>query len=420
MPVYRRPGRLHRTLGAAAPGPFFSVTSPALGTLTDDHVTDVVIHRGKAERGGGMNPTTAEITVKAGPVLDAISTNLRVYMNAAPAAALGARLGRTGAAIAQRYYGRLGQITVNDTGTGTTTTTYGAGSYANRLTRSPKLRTPTAGQSLRTVIGDLLTVNDPSPISGIRAQFFGVFDTLAETSAPVTFKDAIGRYAGDLGILIRETREGILQVRTLPYRIETAAAQLAAALPLTRSQAISPATWEQRNEWPAANVEYLYIREDGKKILGLVTADNPYPIEAEETLSYDWSYIKANSEQLYRNAWGIRKATNPQYFSVPSITVDLLYLIGSDKQYHRDQAGQLLALEPGDPVYFSPDWPAVLRGVHMAEGITETINAEQWTLELSLVPYEHALGANSPAVPGRTWDSAGGTWNNDTRTWNEA
>lgn len=418
MAATHRPGRLARTLGLTGSGPYFGLYSEAGIGLYDDSIQSVAIHRGKSGRGGGVTPSTLEVTVKGGPVLHVAGHNVRLFLRDAPAANLAARLGTTGPAISARFTGRLAKTGVDDTGR-RLATTYTAASWITRLAYSGVHTTPTAGQSVKRVITDLFKLNRPWGLAGVSATFHGDFDTVAETTDPVTYSEAIARYTTDLGILVRETRAGISQVMPLPYRITSAATRLATALPLTRSQAISPARWEQPNERPPVTVEYD-VRNTNNNVVRR-SVDIAAGTEPPETVVYDWSYIRADTDHLYHHAYGIVYESSPRQFAVPSVKIDLLHLIGSSKQYHRDQAGQLLGLEPGDPVYFSGDWPSVLQGVHFAEGITETIDADTWTLELSLVPYAHAMGAApSPAVPARVWDSAGNTWNNETRKWNEA
>ena len=78
-------------------------------------------------------------------------------------------------------------------------------------------------------------------------------------------------------------------------------------------------------------------------------------------------------------------------------------------------------MQVGDPVYFSQDWPTPLRGVHFAEGITETIDCDTWEVTLNLVRFRELTGEEpvSP-VPARVWDQAQNPWDTETRKWKEA
>lgn len=414
MAVYR-PGRLRRVLGNGTMWNF-SMYSAAMSAYDGD-IQTVTIRRGKSGRGGGVHPATMEITVNGAPVLGLAGSNVRFFLREEPAARLAARVGTTAAAIATRYTGRIGQSSVEDTGR-RFATTYSAASWITRLNHSPKAAFPKAGQDLKRVINDLTHQLD-SPLAGVNVTFHGDFDTLAADDTPLLFKDGITKYTADLGLLVRETRGGVSQVLTLPYRAAHAAAAMKTAIPLIRSQAISPARWEQRNEWPPQIIDYQITNPNGAVVTRTAQISTGSG-ETAERVAKDWSYIKPTTDQLSRHAYGMVYETNTRQYSVPSVTVDLLHLISSPNQYHRDQAGQLLAMEAGDPVFFAGDWPDLLRGIHFAEGVTETIGPDTWTLELSLVPHSHAVGDTTPVVPARVWESAVNRWNEEPRIWSAA
>lgn len=415
-----RPGRLRRTLTPIIGTMWaFLLYSDPLGGIYDPDIHTVSIRRGKSERGGGSHPSTLEVAIRGQYSAAVAGNNVRFTMREPAADLLGAYLGVEGSVIAPRYVGRLGQTAVEDTGR-RFSTTYRAASWIAQMNYSPKHSTPVGNTPLNTVIAGLL--NADQPLRGIKPSFYPPFDLLAATEPPTTYKDGINKYATDLGTLLQETRNGQTKVLPLRNRANTAQFGLGKALPLTRSQAISPANWEQSNERPAVRIEYTITNANGGKAVRVAEIANPTG-ELVETVSIDWSYVKVMDVDSapYREAYARVLSSGTRIFKVPSVTVDLLYLIGSKKQYHRDQAGQLLALEAGDPVYFSGDWPAALQGVHFAEGITETINSEEWKLELSLVPYAHAVGDTpSPVVPAKVWDSAGNTWDNETKRWIDA
>lgn len=412
-----RPGRLRRTLTPIIGSMWaFVLYSGPLGSLSDPEIHTVNIHRGKADRGGGSHPSTLEVAIKGQYSAAVAGNNVRFAMREPAADLLGAYLAVPGSTIAARFVGRLGQSSVEDTGR-RFTTTYRAASWIAQMNYSPKYSTPTAGDPLSTVIAGLLNASEP--LRGIKPTFYPPFDLLAATEPPVTYKDGIDKFATDLGTLLRETRNGETHVLPLRNRASAAQSGLASKLPLTRSQALSPATWEQNNERPAQRIEYTITNSTGGKAVRVAEIANPTG-ELVETIKIDWSYVKVMDVDSapYREAYARVLSSGTRIYKIPSITVDLLYLIGSTKQYHRDQAGQLLALEAGDPVYFSGDWPAALQGVHFAEGITETINSNEWKLELSLVPYAHAVGDTpTPVVPPKVWDSAGNAWDNETKRW---
>lgn len=419
MAIYK-PGRLRRTLnkiGLAVPT--FGFYCEQLGTLYDDDIHSVVITRGKSGRGGGYNPTLLEISVRGKYSAAIAGKEGRFFIRDLQADPLGAVVGKTGATIARRFTGRVGQTTVEDTGK-IYTTTIGAASWLAQMNYSTASFDPLVGHNLNTVIRGISHASDPN--RGINMVPVGTTEeTISQPRDPVTFRDGIGPYAQDLGILLQETREGVTRILPTLWRIGDVKDRLATELPLIRSQAISPAVWEQLNESPGLKVDYTITNDTGGVATRTAETENTSG-ENRETQAVDWSFIQVPTvdNQLYREAYGRVFEANTRQFKIPSVTVDLLRLIGSDKPYHRQQAGQLLALEAGDPVFFSGDWPAELRGVQMAEGITETINSEQWTMELSLVPYAQALGDTpAPVVPGRVWDSMIGSWDQENRKWDE-
>src|SRR5690606_8168113 len=115
------------------------------------------------------------------------------------------------------------------------------------------------------------------------------------------------------------------------------------------------------------------------------------------------SALDMRFESLVNQNWN-------RLFRLPSIEVDLLYLLSSGRPYHVQQAGMLLALNAGDPIGLSGDWQPSLRGIHVVTGIDETINNNEWTLKLSLIPHATVFGSASPAVPALVWDSATYAW----------
>lgn len=419
MPTYK-PGRLYRTLGKAITDrPIFGMYSEPLGTLYDADIHSLVMHRGKSERGGGSHPSTLEATVRGRYSQEVAGTNTRVFLREAPAAQLAAYVGVSAAAIERRFTGRLGQTTIEDTGK-RFTTTFGAASWLAQMNYSPVYFEPPAGMSVVSAIYYLAHADEPN--RGINMVMHGEAGKIATDQGLTLWKDGVGKYAADIGILLQERRNGETHILPHLYRRNLAVSDLSARIPLTRSQAISPAKWEQRNEQPAIRVEYKVTNMAGGVATRVAEIANTTG-ELRETVEVDWSYVQVDDvdNQLYREAYARVLASSIRQFTVPSVTVDLLHLIGSGKQYHRDQAGQLLALEAGDPIYFSGDWPAELRGVHFAEGITETIDPDNWTMELSLVPYGQAIGDTpSPTVPARVWDSASNRWDEETKKWNEA
>lgn len=420
-----RPGRLARTLAKiTAANPAFALYSEPTGPIYDADIHGATIHRGKAGRGGGYHPSIMEVDVRGALPASLSGDNCRLFLRDLAAADLAAHTGTTAAAIMYRFQGRAGKLSVTDTGRRFSTTLSATSWLARQGTLGTRVVYPQAGWTLDRLFSESLDLAGTGAPRGVTITFSGDFDPIAAAQDPVLFSEAATRYGSDIGIYFRETREGHTNVYTLPQRKLEADNKAAAQLPLTRSQAISPAAWEQANEYPAFVFEFNVTNPDGNIVTR--TIDVPVPGEAlRGTVHEDWSYIQSDtsgtSGQLYMEAYGRVLESTARRYSLPSISVDLLHLLGSDKQYHRDQAGQLLTMEAGDPVFLSGDWPAAVQGAHFAEGITEKIGPDEWTLELALVPYAHGVGAGpQPTIRPRVWDSLGtARWDDLTQKWDE-
>lgn len=419
MATYK-PGRLRRTLNKIiGTTPLISMSSSTLGTIQDNTITSIVVHRGKSVRGGGSHPSTLEVGLKGRYSAGVAGSNVTVKLNAPAATSLAAHLSVAASTITDRFTGRLATASIDDTGK-KFHTTYGAASWIAQMNHAKRKYTPAALTPMLSVIAGLLDAGNSK--RHLDVYLFGDADKIATARDPVTYGDGIGPYAADIGILLQETRDGRTNVLPLEWRMANALTLMNSRLPLTRSQAISPATWEQRNENAAIRVEYKVTNQTGDPATR-VAETTIGPDDLRETVEIDWAYIRTtnNAGQLYREALARVYESSERIYTIPSITIDLLALIKSDKAYHLKQAGQLLQLEAGDPVFFSGDWPDPVDGIHFAEGITETITPDEWKLELSLVPCAIAVGDKPTGkVPPRVWDSARITWNQETRKWNEA
>ncbi|MFJ2318452.1 hypothetical protein ACIOTN_17320 [Glutamicibacter sp. NPDC087661] len=415
------PGRLRRTLAPITADQLkFYMYSEPTGGIYEDEIESVSIFRGTDGRATGSNPSVMELTLTGQRLAKVSGHNIRFGLRESPASLLATHLGgsATGADIETRYTGRVGTTAINDRGT-RSSTTYSAASWIAQMNYSPVHYTPTAGQYLHTVIQGLAHADEP--LRGITLTSHGNLPNIATTDSPQLFKDGIGKYAADLGVLMRETRDGRTQVMGHEYRYTMAMNRLSSAIPLIRSEAISPADYEQPNERPGAIVQFKVTNENN--LVSTRTAETTNPNgELRETVERDWSYIKVTNtdNQPYREAYAQVYESNNREFRIPKIKIDLLYLIGSNSDYHKQQAAQLLALEAGDPIFLSGDWATALGGIHFAEGIRENITPDEWSLELSLVPIAQAIGYTGTSVPAKAWDSAVHPWDSETREWNQA
>ncbi|HAY42805.1 MAG TPA: hypothetical protein DCY59_04315 [Micrococcaceae bacterium] len=185
--------------------------------------------------------------------------------------------------------------------------------------------------------------------------------------------------------------------------------------PLTRGQALSPAQWSQPNEGvPQA---YRLVRRRADNII--VNADIGEIDGTQPVVDLDWSYFRGHTDQwLYVHA--LRAQGFEDRYRISKLSIDLLQLLTSDRPLDKQQAGKLLTLEPGDPIYLSGDWPGVFRGIYFAEGITETINSNTWQIDLEISNFRETVGQVSPEIPAKIWDSASYPWQDEFRKWNEA
>lgn len=413
-----KPGKLRECLDPILGNMWAFGMYSAPVSANENEIQSVTIHRGKSSRGGGSHPSTLEITLTGRYSATTSGHNVRFFIREPAAELLAAHLGGSASVIGPRYVGRLAKSSVEDRGL-SFSTTLSAASWISQMNYSPKSFTPKAGMTAHTVISGLSSASDP--LRGINMAFFGGSEVVARDQEPTLFKDGISQYAEDIGILMQETRSGTTNVFGHLWRGTNAEAKMLTEYPLTRSQAISPAQWEQSNERPPAIVNYKVTNSTGGVAVRTVNLGSGTG-EQQESVDFDWSHIKLTTDdnQLYREAYARAFELSDQLYRIPSITVDLLYLISSPYEYHRKQAAQLLSLEAGDPVFLSGDWPTPVDGIHFAEGITEQITADSWTVELSLVPSSHAIGKQTTSVPARVWDSARNTWDSETRTWDKS
>ena len=401
----------------------FNVYLGSQGLVGSNEITRIIIHRGKSERGGGVNPSTIEVGLTRLPIQEASAKLITADLSDMAATELAAYLSDVSSVTAEeikaRYNGRIGRVSVEDTGKRQLTTYLGA-SWVTMLDYVPNTHTPTKGQTLFSVIGGLANyLNSPY---GIEWSWRGTPDVMAVAEEATTWKESIDRYSKAVGILIRANRDGRMEVQTIGYRKELAETLISIRPPLTRSQAISPATWEQPNESVGVAVTYTAVDIATDTPLTQTVGTEGGVERIREPLEIDWSYIATQPNgELYREALGRVQERNPINYGIPTITVDLLMLLTSPFAYHRWQASHLLVMQVGDPVFFSGDWPGLVRGVQYAEGITERITPDSWELEISLLSYAQVTGyAPSPSVPARVWDSATYPWDNETRKWDEA
>ena len=405
--------RLYRVLKPTAE--LFSFDVDGARLYGDTGIRSIAIHRGQTPA-AGVAPSTCEIaTVAFASVRTGKSCS--VHLTDHGASIMAGLTGANPATIAQRFNGRIGRQTVDDTGK-RQLTTFSAASWTAQLPGNSTPQSTVAGENIGVVIGRIMapaSLGLPEPVRMAPAEQYGT----VWTPAAGKYSDLIGKYTDDLGVIVRDTRAGGSQILTHKFRRDRAAANMAAAVPLTRSQAISPAKWEQGNEVQPRNYKVSYTNASNTTTTATYgDPGNP----AVEVVDVDMKHAKFATDTSQPDSEGFARRSRDwvSSYRIPSVTVDLLHLVSSPAPIHQRQAAWLLGMEAGDAVYLSGDWYTQLRGIQYAEAITERITPTAWTIEFSLTPAHAAVGEISPAVPARTWESLTGTWDAEPRTWNES
>lgn len=414
--VANKPGRLYRKLDWL-PKPLFVLQNNTSGTIYDDEIRSITINRGKSDNSGGVHPSTMEIQLannKVGKAGDITALALNFGARNAIVAKVGGSEAES-SYISWRFRGRLGVQSMEDTGKLPSNTML-CSSWSAQLSYSPDVHSVPSGTSTGTLLERILTPGYLAARIPVIKQ--GAYDN--------TFGDSTGRYsdliapfAQDVGILVRDTRAGQLEILPMVYRRDRALAGMANATSLTRSQALSPAKWVQPNETPA--VEYrLTYRDAANVVKTIVTSPTGAVTGTAPVEDLDWTHFRAYTDQ-WRYVHAMRAAGFDDRFRLETVKVDLIHLLSSPWPYHWDQAVYLLKMQTGDPVYFGKDWPTVLQGVHFAEGIKEHIDSETWEITLSLIRFREITGEEaSGMIPARVWDQAVYAWDTESRKWDES
>lgn len=424
--MFRRPSRLWRKLGLTEPLVRVWSEDDAELDLTDHNVKSVTISRGSGSPSFGPQPHTLEVSTS---VPRGVRTGKRIHcdLSTSGAALVGSLISSSPELIAKRYFGRVGRQTIDDAGgfdgSKWQTTFYGA-SWQAQMNNTDAEINEVAGTQLKSFLQQLtaplgvgLPWIPPSESPAPETQY----GSIAASGDPVAYRDGMRRWATDLGTYVQNCRDGHDRFLPMQYRWDRAVSRLESglAIPLTRSQAVSPATWDQAQESMIRTHQVLWTGADGPE--SMVTGgdtDNPN----RSVVLYDlrharWSF---NDYQPRHVAYAAANQERNTGYDLPSVTIDLLLLMTSPHEYHRHQARALLQMEMGDPVYLSHDWHPYLRGIHFATGIDESFSPNGWDITLSLAPSISTLGEWTPDIPPRVWDSARYPWNDETREWDAA
>lgn len=405
---------LWRRLGATEP--LFSLIVPGSASW-DDHG----IGSWSTTLGGddlGVLTSTATATVR-GEIIPARDPDFRISLTPAGAALVAGLCGnRTDAELTDRYWGRFAGSTVEDR-PGRSATLHAADLLALAASVNPTIGPlgggfRNLGEMYGRVWGALgLPAYDtpayyPEPAPG--TGWDGVRnDTGWEWS------EVADKYAKQAGSVVYMDRAGNLHARNM-IMLQDAAYTWGSTgedlEPLARRQCVAPAAWES-------------VLSPAKHVRGTLwdgTTTSTYPsgkppaslmsrIFTTETL--DLTHLVDRTGCLTRMLDGLWQRVNDTRYHVPTVTVDLLRLLGSEHAHDRAQAGYLLTLDPFGIVALGKDWPDHVRGLYYASTITETVTPTSWTITVGLLPSMHVHGVEYGAPPGRTW----GLIYNDTTEW---
>lgn len=383
-------------------------------TFTGKDTSSITITRGSSTAGGGLAPGTCEIVIEkySGVVADKpISIKLPENL----AYKLAVAIGVTTSQIATRFTGRVGAMEVEQTPKWNFKTRILGATYSAQIASTNDKYTINAGNELTAVISTALR---PQTIEN----HIGVF-----TNAPRVDKTAVDisnqtgsaildKYAGEIGILLQDRRNGTIEISPIAQRMDKAAAALSADYPITTAQVSPPLVWAQSNENLPTQYS-LKITTSNGVISNVLTGQVEAGTRIEEL---DWTHVQFTSNQ-WRYVYGKRAQGLPFSYRLTSVKIPLLTLIQRGSDYDRKVLAQLLTLEAGDPVLIGGDFPKAVQGVYFADQITETFTNSSWDMELKLTAYEYIAGKKTPIPPPRIWNQlqAGETWDEQTKQWND-
>lgn len=415
-----KPSRLWSKLGAKSPLFTVAVGGDDPVALNDHSIRSINIHRGQDGPEAGPQDQTLEVAANSlFPVMTGSSIRCRISLYGSNI--ITDMCGADPVKIRERFHGRLGKQTVEDESPTKQFTTLFGSMWQSQLRNTDFTVAETKGKSVSQMIRSLSNptgVGLPYLPATTTPSPNGDYGYVAEDGDPTDYSTGIDRWATKLNIYGQSLRNGSAQFLTVQNRYDMAIAGMSSKVPITRSQAISPASWEQPRENMPTIHRVRYVGPDGPTWATFGEDPMNQKIKAVE---YDVLYAKWLYEKQPRSiAWTEYQRDRTLGYRIPSVTIDMLRLLTSPVPYHRTQAKQLLELECGDPVYFSGDWSQSLRGIQFVSGMSESITPDGWEIELSLNSSEVTLGEFSPEVPARIWESAPYPWDDETRKWNEA
>lgn len=411
-----RPGRLYRKLQPTAP--IFELTMTGGDEYDDTDISEVTINRGDSSTLAGLQPSTLEVDLSGKSTKRMTGKTVTLNLTTEGRSLLANITGKPSAYFYERFVGRAGTFQYTDTPrAGQEVTKIMAGSWAAQERNSGKrLAIVGKNQPISEILGRVL-YRDGRTYSYVAR---GDFERTGIEFENAGFDDIWGALAEDIYIPAPVKRNGTLTAVSLPQLFTETHERLESTPHLTRSQVLSPVEWQQPNEVNSELYSFLHTNSDGVVIrqdLQYTWAGSNIP--DFDVTEIDWKQLRLNDTGhfLYAARGYIMREASQRWF-LSGVTVDLLHLFTSDNPYDREVAGFLLSLEVGESVNLSGDWPIDVSGVYFAAAIKEHITKDEWTLEISLLPFLWVFGEQSPIVPPRVWDSFAHPWDDETRNWN--
>lgn len=396
-----------RALGATEP--VWEVTTTT-DTYRDDRVASIATTL-TCDPAGALSEAAAEVTVvgAAPPTMD---DPLTVQLTDYGATLLPTIFGQGAAAIRLRYRGRIADRTVTDYGNPAdalraTTTLSAQAWHAQAAVLGESPTTYPAGTSLDTIARDIMPVGlFPVVAAGVLADAYSPHGYLTADLA-LSKADAIGRLA-EVGYQWSARRNGSLRAATCTGRYEQGQALPAAVadgstVPLMRRQVVAPAQWAQTPTTPRV-YPVTWTNAGVTSVLQFGAMSARRAVIREEPYNSTW--MRDGGDLVPASALAKGARTTDTGYAVQAVTLNVLALLRTGIEWDRRIVGQVLALEAGDPLALSYDWPPEVAGIYFTTSIAEQITPTSWTIALELAPHAAMTGQPSPAVPGPTWDTA--------------
>lgn len=412
--VKLKDSRLHRAFKPKRS--MFVYASTAHQNVYDDQILSVTSTRGDDSREAGASINSFEVNLE-GDYRRVVGARSHFALTDEGAAIVAAAAGNvTPAQIAQRNRGRTGIVKVRDTGRLCTSSIINSG-FTALLKRSLYNPPVITGNKTGAVISRTAAV--PNLADSVTARSVGVFDSVQTPPELATFNNLVKDFAEPAGLQVREipAATAVIETRTIQARIDDAINRAKTAPHLTRGAGLAPADFAQDNEFLGTLYKLTYTKTDGSTE-SILTSNDAVDRTFYEIKEVDLTQIRKETSQINQHAAALEAAATYTGSRPQSLTVDLIQLLTSKYKHQRLQAGYLLTLQAGDPVFFSMDWEE-MAGVWFAQQIKESVTGAAWRLELSLYPAAHIVGRSLiehlPAP--QTWGAARMSWANANKNW---